>query len=1018
MKFIDYSIDHPLVVRFLVILLIIGGIFSYIQLGKLEDPEFKIKEALVITLYPEADAHSVELYVTDVIEQALQKIPNIDYTQSVSKQGYSQVKIKLKESVPPREIDQYWDNVRKKIADAKLNLPLGAVDPIVLDDYGAIYGIFLAVTADDSYSLQELKKYTEYVTKILNAVDGVAQVSEFGKVENALIVELDKEKVHAMGLNPKTIVASLFLDNLITGASSVDFGNLRIPLRLTNKIDTKEKLEELIVFTREQSDGSVQIVRLKDIAQIARGFVEPITQKMFYNGKRAMGVALSPEAGSNVVGTGKIIDEKIAELQEKLPVGINIEKVYYQPDLVNTAIHNFVWNLVASVVTVVGVLLFTMGIRSGLIIGSGLVFSILGTLIIMLLMHLDLQRVSLAAFIIVMGMLVDNSIVVVDRVLVLKNQGLAMRDILLESTKKTAIPLLGATSIASLAFLPAYLMPTYLGEYVCSLFLVVGISLMLSWVLCLTQTPVYCATYLSNVKIPSFSEREKKFYRKCRRILFALLKNQKKTLAFTCLAFMLAMVLFLFIPKIFFPPSDKKGFTINLWVAQGSRIERVETIGRDLAEFIEAQEGVTTVVLATGASVPRFYVAVIPEYPNTSYAQLIVNLDDIKYIDELSAKITNFIDNSYPEVMLGIRKYPNGTPVPYPIELAFSGPDPQILRDLADKAIAIFQKNPHIPSVTTDWRNKVMVWEGEYSDILAKLVRVMPADAAAALIANGDGINIGKINENGDTVSVILKQNLQKGSSDLLNIGQTPIWGVNKNALPLSTVLRSESMKFEEVQIWRRNRVRTLTVQCEVAFDSMPDTARNEVLDDIENISLPKGYTMFWLGEHFEQTKNVFAILDYVPLAGLLMLIICVLLFSEIKLPFLIFLSLPFALIGIVPGLLLFGMDFGFMSILGIVSLSGMMIKNIIVLVDEINFEIKELRKNPFIALIDSAISRIRSVSLAALTTIFGMLPLLFDPLFGGMAAAIIFGLFVSTILTLFIFPVLYAFAYKISLKQ
>ena len=1018
MKFIDYAIDHPLVIRFLVILLIIGGIFSYFQLGKLEDPEFKIKEALVITLYPEADAHSVELYVTDVIEQALQKIPNIDYTQSVSKQGYSQVKIKLKESVPPHELDQYWDNVRKKIADAKIKLPVGAIDPLVIDDYGSIYGIFLAVTADDSFSLQELKKYTEFVTKTLNAVDGVAQVSEFGKVGNALIVELDKEKVHAMGLNPKTIVASLFLDNLITGASSVDFGNLRIPLRLTNKIDTKEKLEELIVFSRELTDGSVQIVRLRDIAEIARGIVEPVTQKMFYNGKRAMGVSLSPEAGSNVVNTGKVIDEKIAELQEKLPVGINIEKVYYQPDLVTSAIYNFIWNLLASVVTVVGVLLFTMGIRSGLIIGSGLVFSILGTLICMLLLHIDLQRVSLASFIIAMGMLVDNSIVVVDRVLVLRKQGLGMRETLLDSTKKTAIPLLGATAIASLAFLPAYLMPTYLGEYVGSVFLVVGISLMLSWVLCLTQTPVYCATYLNNVQIAPISNRERKFYRKCRRILYVLLKNQKKTLALTCLAFLFAMFLFLFIPKIFFPPSDKSGFTVNLWVSEGSRIERIENIGTELEKFIRGQEGVTSVVLATGASVPRFYVAVIPQYPNTSYAQLVVNLEDFKYIEELSAKITAFADSYYPEVMLGIRKYPNGTPVPYPIELAFSGPDPQVLRELADKAIAVFQKNPHISSVTTDWRNKLMVWEGEYSDILAKLVRVMPSDVAVALMANGDGINIGKINENGNTVSVILKQNLQEGSSDLLNIGQTPVWGLNKNSLPLSSVLRSESMKFEEGQIWRRNRVRTLTVQCEVAFDSMPDTARKEVLTEIEAITPPKGYTMFWLGEHHEQTKNIFAIMDYIPVAGLFMLIICVLLFADVKVPFLIFLSLPFAFIGIVPGLLIFGMTFGFMSIVGTVSLTGMMIKNIIVLVDEINFEIKELKKNPFIALIDSAVSRIRSVSLAAITTIFGMLPLLFDPLFGGMSATIIFGLFVSTVLTLFIFPVLYAFAYKISLKK
>lgn len=1017
MKFIDYSVDNPVVVRFLVVLLVIGGIFSYMRLGKLEDPEFKIKEALVVTLYPEADAHSVELYVTDVIEQALQKIPNLEFTQSVSQQGYSQVKIKLKESVPTREIEQYWDNVRKKINDAKLQLPLGTLDPIVLDDYGAVYGMFLAVTADETYTLPELQKYTEYVTQVLNGIDGVAQVSEFGKVNQAIIVRLDKEKVHAMGLNPKTIAASLFLDNLITGASAVNYGDLRIPLRLTNKVNTLEKLAELVVFSQKLPDGTMQTVRLKDIAELERGVAEPVTQKMFYNGKRAMGVSLSPETGSNVVESGEKIDKKLEELKEKLPVGINVEKVYYQPELVTNAINNFVWNLLLSVVTVVGVLLFTMGMRSGLIIGSGLVFSILGTLIFMLFIKIDLQRVSLAAFIIAMGMLVDNSIVVVDRVLVLRQKGMAMRDILLEATKKPAMPLLGATAIAALAFLPAYLMPTYGGEYVGSLFWVVGISLMLSWFLCLTQTPVYCDLYLSKAEVAPVSDREKRFYRKCRRILYVLLKNKNKTLLAVLAAFALAMVLFAFIPKIFFPPSDKKGFTVNVWVDEGSRIERVEEAGKKLADFIRNQEGVTDVVLATGASVPRYYVATIPQAPNPSYAQIIVNLEDLEYFEELDKKIASFAESSLPEVMTGVRMYPNGVPTPYPIELAFSGPDPAVLRTLADRALQIMQKNSDITGATTDWRNSILVWEGKYSDFLAKQVHVMPSDIAAALMANGDGISIGKIQEDGELVSVILKEN-RTDSIDLSNIGQTPVWGAQNRSVPLSSVITEENMRFEDSQIWRRNRERTITVQCDVAYGKMAGDVRNELLREIKKMDLPKGYKMFWLGEYHEQNKNNEAIIKNVPATALIMLTICVLLFGNIKVPLLIFLSLPFAFIGIVPGLFLTGKTFGFMSIVGAISLSGMMIKNIIVLVDEINFEINVLKKNKFIALIDSAISRIRSVSLAAVTTIFGMLPLLFDPLFGDMSATIVFGLFVSTVLTLFIFPVLYAFAYKIDLKK
>lgn len=1017
MKFIDYSVDNPVVVRFLAVLLIIGGLFSYVKLGKLEDPEFKIKEALVVTLYPEADAYSVELYVTDVIEQALQKIPNVDFIQSVSKQGYSQVKIKLKESVPAREIEQYWDNVRKKTADVRSALPLGALPPVVLDDYGSIYGIFLAVTADETFSVQELKKYTEYVTKTLNAVDGIAQVQEFGKADDALIVELDKEKVHAMGLNPKMIAASLLFDNFITGASAVNFGELRIPLRLTNKIDSKEKLENLIIFSKTLPDGTVQTVRLKDVARVERGVAEPVTQKMFYNGRRAMGVSLSPEAGSNVVKTGEMIEKKIKFLQEKLPVGIRIEKVYYQPDLVTAAIGTFVWNLLASVITVVGVLLFTMGIRSGLIIGSGLVYSILGTLICMLLLKIDMQRVSLAAFIIAMGMLVDNSIVVVDRVLVLRQKGLPMRDVLLEAAKKPALPLLGATLIAALAFLPAYLMPTYAGEYVGSVFLVVGISLMLSWFLCLTQTPVYCDIYLSKTQIPAVSDRERRFYRKCRRILYVFLKHKYKTLGAVCLAFVLSMVLFAFIPKIFFPPSDKKGFTVNLWVAEGSRIERIEEAGQKAADFILRQEGVSSVVLAAGASVPRYYVATIPQYPNTSYAQLIVNIDDLEFFPDIAEALTRYVQEFLPGVTMGIRKYPNGVPTAYPIEIAFSGPDPQVLRSLADKAAAVMRKNSGVASVTTDWRNKVLAWEGEFSELMAKQVQIMPSDIALGLMASGDGVSIGKIQENGSLVSVILKENPKQNNTDLVNIGQTPIWGENLKSVLLSSVVSGENMVFEEGQIWRRNRVRTITVQCDLTLNSTAGEVRSELLPAINAIPVPHGYSAFWLGEYHEQKKNNEAIMAYLPVTGLLMLLICVLLFGGVKIPALIFASLPFAFIGIVPGLLLTGKTFGFMSIVGTISLTGMMIKNIIVLVDEINFQINVLKKNRFIALIDSAVSRIRSVSLAAVTTIFGMLPLLFDPLFGDMSATVVFGLFVSTVLTLFIFPVFYALAYKITLK-
>lgn len=1012
MKFIDYSIKNTIVVRFMVILLVIGGLFSYMKLGKLEDPEFKIKEALVVTLYPNADAHSVELQVTTKIEEALQKIPNIEFLQSTSKPGYSQVKIKLKESVPSKDLEQYWDKLRKKINDSRINLPIGALPPVVLDDYGAVYGIFLAVTSD-GYSYSELKKYTEYITKELNSINGIAQVTQFGKPTDAIEIIIDRDKVNSMGLNTKLIATSLISENLITGGGTIDYGSLRVNLKLNNKINSTEKLENLIIFSKKLPDGNDEIIRLKDIAKVERGYVEPISQKMYFNGQMSMGISLSPESGTNIVNTGKVIDEKIIELKEKLPVGIDIKKVYYQPDLVTSAINNFILNLIMSVITVVGILLLTMGMRSGLIIGANLVLSILGTLIFMLAMKIDMQRVSLGSFIIAMGMLVDNSIVIVDGVLVRRNQGMSMEDALKESTHKPALPLLGATFIAAIAFLPAYLMASYTGEYVSSSFWVIGISLMLSWVLCLTQTPVYCKLYLENEPIKEPSEREKKFYSKVHSVLEYLLDRKKSTLSFMAMALFVSGIIFMQIPKTFFPDSDKKGFTISLWAPEGSKIEVVEKATNELGKYLSENKNVTNVVETIGSSPARYYVCTIPELPNPAYGEIIVSVDKLKNLENVANSALDYANKNLAGIVVGAKKYPNGVPTQYPIEIAFSGQDPKILRDLANEAMEIIKKYPDVSNVKTDWRNKILTWNGDYSQSKGLRGNITPIDVTTGLMRTTTGMPIGKIEENDNSLAVILKET-KDSSNDINDIGQTPIWGATLKSEPLSGVLNKEFLSFEEGQIWRRNRVRTITVQCDVPMGVIAEEVRRDFKEEIENIKLPKGYTMTWFGEHHEQVKNFIALMSEVPLTLIIMFTICVLLFASVKIPMIIFSALPFAMIGIAPGLFLTGKSFGFMSTIGFVSLSGMMIKNMIVLVDEINYEINILKKDKFTALVDSAVSRMRSVALAALTTILGMIPLLWDPLYGDMAATIIFGLFVSTVLTLFVFPVGYGLFYNI----
>lgn len=1013
MKFIDYSIKNTVVIRFLVFLLVVGGLFSYNKLGKLEDPEFKIKEALVITIYPEADAHTVELQVTTKIEDAVSKLSNVDFIQSVSKPGYSEVKVKLDEGVPTDQVDQYWDNLRKKVNDAKLGFPMGTLPPLVLDDYGDVYGIFLAVTSD-GYSYSELKKYTEYITKELSSIPGVTKSAEFGKVNDALNVIIDREKVSEMNLNMKIIAMSLLGENLLSGGGVIDYGNLRVPIRFNNEIKNAEDLGNLVVFSGKFPDGSNQIVRLKDVATIEKGYIEPITQKMYFNNKMAMGVSLSPEKGTNVVETGKKIDKKIEELKEKIPVGINIEKVYYQPELVSSAIDNFVINLIISVITVVGVLLFTMGMRSGLIIGSGLILSILGTLIFMYGMKIDMQRVSLGSFIIAMGMLVDNSIVIVDGVLVNRNKGLGMEESLKEATYKPAIPLLGATIIAALAFLPGTLMPTYVGEYVSSSFWVIGISLMLSWVLCLTQIPVYCKLYLEGEGVKPVSDREKKFYVKANKILYYLLDKRKLVLTVLAGVFLGSCLLFIKIPKTFFPDSDKKGFTISLWTAEGSNISVVEKASRELGEYLLKDEGVVNITDAVGASPARYYTSTIPEMPNTSFAELILNVKKLEDVNRVGAKAVEYANKNLPGVMINVKKYPNGVPTQYPIEISFSGPDPKVLRSLADEAMSIMRTSPRALNIKTSWRNKLLSWEADYSQGKGKRGNITPIDLATGLMRTGEGMPIGRIGEDDERVTILLKEKSGASKNQLTNIEQTPIWGVNIEAQPLSSVINGGEFVFKEGQIWRRDRERNITVQCDVPVGVSAESVRDDFKAQINKMQIPKGYKMMWLGEYEEQNKNNRAILEATPIPTIMMFVICVLLFANLKTPILIGITLPLAMIGIAPGLFLTGRSFGFMSIIGVLSLTGMMIKNVIVLMDEINYEIDVLKKDKFRALIDSAISRIRAVGLAALTTIFGMIPLLWDPLYGDMAATITFGLFASTVLTLFIFPVIYATVNKI----
>lgn len=1016
MKIIEYSIKHRVVIIFATIVLTIAGIFAYFKLGKLEDPEFKVKEAIVVTLYPGASPESVEQEVTDKIEIALRKIPNAD-VDSVSKAGYSEVHIKIEESTPSKEIDQQWDIVRKKINDVKASLPLGALPPVVLDDYGDVYGMFFAITSE-GFSKEELYNYVKDIRKELEKTDGVAKTTLFGNSDAVIEVLVDRNKIASLGINEKMIALAFTSQNIPAYANSILHGNKDIRFDIDQSFKSVEDIENLVIYSTPPilNVEKPTTILLKDIAEVKRTEVKPYTTKMRFNGKESIGLMLSPVTGTNVVETGKEISKKLEILKQNLPYGIEIEKVYYQPELVSTAINQFIINLIESVVVVVGVLLITMGIRSGFIIGSGLILSILGTLIAMIGMKIDLQRVSLGSFIIAMGMLVDNSIVVVDGVLDSLDSGNDKYTSLTKPTEKTAIPLLGATFIAIIAFLPMYLMPTTAGEYIKSLFWVVAVSLGLSWIISLTQTTVFCDIYLSENKHKEKNNKGKKIYESFSKFLEKILIYKKFSILILLGAFLFSLLLFIKVPFSFFPDSDKKGFVINLWNPEGTDIEYTNKVSQAVENEILEQDGVISVTSAIGASPSRYYIATIPELPNTALSQLILSVKNLKDINKISESVEKFVNENFPDTRVEVRKYANGMPTRYPIQLRIIGNDEKILREYSKKLENILRSVEGADNIQTDWKEKILVIKPELDKVKERESLVTALDIATSLNRSINGINIGTFKDGEESIPVLFKEKNDSREFNINNLGQVPVWGLGYKSIPFRELIKKENLIWENPIIIRKDGFRAIQVQADVKTGYRVEDVRKKFAQAIKEskIELPKGYKLEWSGEYYEQEKNTKEIISYVPLQLIIMFMTCVLLFGNLRDPIIIFGVLPLSFIGILPGLFITGRTFGFMAIIGTISLSGMMIKSAIVLIDEIRYEIYTLKKEPFKAIIDSSASRIRAVSLAAGTTVLGMMPLMFDPLFSDMAITIVFGLTVTTMLILFVVPLLYSIFYKI----
>lgn len=1014
MNFTEFVLQQKKVLLFVLLSIVLGGFFAFSKMGKLEDAEISVKTALVITQFPGASPHEVELQVTELLESAIQSMENIDNIESRSMAGYSEITVDIKTSVRTKELPQIWDVLRRKVNDAKDRLPQGAKEPIVVDDFGDVYGIFLAMSGD-GYSYDELQDYTRFVKRELLLLPGVKRIELYGEQQPCVNIELSQEKMAFLGIHPYQVAQILNSQNKMVDPGALTVGSNRIRIASEGNFHELEDLKNLLV-----SGSGKNSVFLKDIAEIKKDYYKPYAHKLKYNQVPAIGLAVAMEKGGNVIELGEKVQKRIDELMSNIPAGIKVDKVFYQPERVEKAIQVFMVNLVESVLIVVFVLLLTMGFRTGLLIGSGLIFTILGTFIVMLSLNIPLQRVSLAAIIIAMGMLVDNSIVVADGILVDLKRGFSRKDSMTRTSKQTALPLLGATLVAILAFLPIYLSPDSTGEFCESLFEVVAISLFLSWILALTQTPYFCDLFLKGKKYEKVEGQDSdpysgKFYQLFRSFVKYSLRHKTIIIGGTVLVLISSVFAFKNVKQLFFPNLEYNQFIVEYFLPEGSDITSVEKDLDEIETYLLKQKEVLNVTTSLG-STPARYTLVRPfNNTNKNYGELIIDTENYEATVAYGAKLQAFLNENYPWATARVRYYA-AIQSEYQIEAKFSGPDPDVLRDLSNQAQMIMEKEPTVGKVTNNWKNQVKVWNPEFSQAQSRITHITRADVSNALACATDGLPIGVFHEADDMIPILLKTKA-KEESYMEAMENTPVWGNVSKSIPLRQVVSDIKIDFENPIVRRYDRRRAIKAQCDPAPGFKAPDVLKKVKAKVEAINLPEGYQLEWLGEYKQSKDANDNIGKFLPLAFLLMVIIIMMLFNNFRQPIIILSILPLAFIGVSYGLLITGKSFGFMAVLGTLGLMGMMIKNAVVLLDQINLDIRE-GKDILHAIVDSAVSRMRPVIMASFTTILGMIPLINDELFGGMAVAIMFGLLLGSIITLIIVPVLYAIFYRVSTKN
>lgn len=1005
MRIQQHFLDKPIRYWMIILLLGVGGIYALLNIGRLEDPLFTIKSAVIVTHYPGASAQQVEEEVTLPLENALQRLPSLDNVSSISANGLSQITVNIHTSYLADQLPQIWDELRRRVDDATRQFPPGVQAPLVNDDFGDVYGYFFVIHGKD-FTNSELRNYADQLRRDLVLVPGVAKVAVAGVEQEEIRIALSTAKMTAYGLTPQRVAELLSRNSSVANAGSVRVDSESIRFHSTGELQTLDDLASLPILPA----GSPQNVHLRDIATLTHGVTDNPANLYFADGEAALAIGVSFAPGVNVIDVGDALSSKLARYQQDTPAGISLKVFYNQAHEVKQSVDGFILNFLMALAIVVGTLLLFMGLRSGLVIAASLALNVLGTLLIMNLFSLELQRISLGALIISLSMLVDNAIVVVEGVKIDHQRGQPLQQAMNRMIRRSALPLLGATVIAIIAFAPIGLSQDSTGEYCKSLFQVLLISLMLSWVTALTLTPVFIRwsekRQPARQPVQQAAPYQGVVFRLYRQMLSSLLRFRLTTL--TVMVALLAVSLYGFglVKQNFFPSSSTPIFFTDLWLPYGTDIHYTAETAASIARFINQDPAVEATVTTVGQGALRFTLTYDGARQYSNFAQIMVRVKDARQLDALALQTEHFIQQHYPQVNERIKRIQFGSASDSAIALRVIGPDPEKLRHIASQLDAIFLADGTTFPVRNDWQERSKVIRPLYSALRGQELGIDKRDIDQALRMNFSGDAVG-IFRDGSRLMPVKLYPADEERQDIDHIANIQLWSAAlQRVVPLSNVVADFRLEWENPLIMRRDRMRVLTVQTDpdpaAGFTSAQIVAR--VKPQIDRLDLPAGYRLEWGGELESSRDAQRGLLSSLPVGFLAMFVITILMFNSLRDALAIWATV--ALIGVTCGFLLTGIPFGFMALIGLLSLSGMLIRNGIVLVEEIRLlqQEKPLQQ----AIIDAATSRLRPILLTAFTTVLGLLPLLRDVFFQSMAVVIIFGLGFATVLTLLVLPVIY----------